>query len=106
MGAFVSRRDPDYIYIIRECYPQYTTQRTQFYKVGKTKDHISRLANLQTGNVRKLEYAYLVGVNSMRLAENIAHQRLNKYRVNYGGGREWFEIPNNEINEVISNLER
>ena len=64
---------------------------TGFYKVGRTVDPNKRLSDLQTGNVRPLDFTRTVEVTDVSRAEAAAHNALATYSVTtYGGGTEWF----------------
>ena len=77
-----------YIYVIRE---SVNGGATGFYKVGRTGDPVKRLSDLQTGNVRPLDFTRTVEVTDVYRAEAAAHKALATYSVTtYGGGTEWF----------------
>ena len=78
--------EPGLLYIIQE-------GQSNYYKVGVTKNQDtlkSRLQNLQSGNWRKLTIKQASEVSNMNLAEQYAHDQLEDYHVNEGGGQEWF----------------
>lgn len=60
------------------------------YKVGKSKDPVDRLRDLQTGNPRKLQFIYEIPVDNMTAKEGAAKQALKGYKCALGGGTEWF----------------
>ena len=77
-----------YIYVICE---SENGRATGFYKVGRTGDPNKRLSDLQTGNVRPLDFTRTVKVTDVYHAEAAAHNTLATYSVTtYGGGTEWF----------------
>ena len=78
---------PGYIYVIQELV---NGRATGFYKVGRTGNPNKRLADLQTGNVRPLDFTRRVIVTDVYRAEAAAHKALATYSVTYGGGTEWF----------------
>ena len=77
-----------YIYVIQE---SVNDRATGFYKVRRTGNPNKRLSDLQTGNVRPLDFTRRVEVTDMYRAEAAAHIALATYLVTtYGGGTEWF----------------
>lgn len=99
-GAQGAAAEPGFIYVIQE-------GLDQCFKVGVSKDPVSRVNQLQTGNYRRLKLRYFKPVDDMSAAEDEAHQRLGDLRIQEGGGKEWFrgEYQNIEeqVNEVYTN---
>ena len=81
-----------YVYCIAEYEDR---KETGYFKVGMTKDPDKRLRDLQTGNVRQLKYCKKEVLKRLN-AEKAAHEALKKYKVDLGGGTEWFKVPQNE----------
>ena len=83
--------DPGYIYIItmsgsyRGHYPA-----PPFAKVGFTNNCQQRLGNLKAGNPYKLTCYKTYHVCNKDAAETAAHNSISSYRVQMGGGTEWF----------------
>ena len=77
MAQFV-RAEPrsGYVYIIAE--KTSAGRYTGYYKVGKTQDLDVRIAELQTGNPRKLEYMKQIRVGDMDAAERSAHDAVRR----------------------------
>lgn len=81
--------DDGYVYLIAECE---SGRGTGYFKVGTTTDPDKRLSDLQTGNVRQLQFWGDPKRVSYRLTvEKAAHKALSKYAINLGGGKEWFK---------------
>ena len=90
---------PGYVYVIVE----WTTDKqshTGLYKVGKTVNPNKRISDLQTGNARELGFIRATKVKDITAAEQAAHTALATYRVNYGGGTEWFKT--NDLNKFVT----
>ena len=87
--------DEGYVYCIAEYDDK--EKETGYIKVGTAKEPEKRLADLQTGNVHQLKIWRNCRKVSKRLdAEKAAHKDLARYKVNLGGGTEWFMVPPNE----------
>jgi len=84
------------IYLIR-------VEDTDYYKVGHPQNPHSRISDLQTGNPRKLIYLCSVQENEST-DEKKVHQHLADYRVELGGGTEWFKIPEGEMEVVYETI--
>ena len=81
--------DQGYVYCIAECERGY---RTGYFKVGTTSDPRKRLGDLQTGNVRQLQFWGKPRLVRQRLTiERKAHEALSNYAVYLNGGTEWFK---------------
>ena len=88
-----------YVYLLEE--KEESGDATGFYKVGKAVDIEIRISNLQTGNVRKLRVKRKVEVYNYTAAEKKAHKNLRDYKVNLGGGKEWFQVEESELEMFI-----
>jgi hypothetical protein len=86
--------DEGYVY----CIAEYKDGKEKgYFKVGTAYDPKKRLRDLQTGNVRHLNIWKEYHLVSKRLdAETAAHRALEEYKVNLGGGKEWFKVPQGE----------
>ena len=75
---------------------------TDYYKVGYTSkaDAEKRLAALQTGCPRKLSVIAIGDGNEND--ESVIHLSIWKYKTD--GGDEWFELPEDEANIIITRL--
>lgn len=91
---------PGYVYVINELDTD-KKSLTGFLKVGKSVDPYKRRSDLQTGNVRELEFLRITKVKDMTAAENSAHTALITYSVYYGGGQEWFYSSSGSLNTFI-----
>lgn len=81
--------DDGYVYCIAECEGG---RETGYFKVGTASNPNKRLADLQTGNVRQLQFWGNPKYVSHRLTvEKAAHNALSKYAIDLGGGKEWFK---------------
>lgn len=81
---------PGYVYCIAEV--KKDGEYTGNFKVGTTTNPKKRLNDLQTGNINQLRF---VG-NPIHVSHSIdmekkAHTALQKYKVDQGGGTEWFQ---------------
>jgi hypothetical protein len=86
--------DEGYVYCIAE---YEDGKENGYFKVGTAYDPKKRLRDLQTGNVRQFEIWKECHLVSQRLdAETAAHRALEEYKVNLGGGKEWFKVPQGE----------
>ena len=83
--------DPGYIYIIQMS-GSYNGhyQAPPFAKVGFTNNCQQRLGNLKAGNPYKLTCYKTYHVCNKDAAETAAHNSISSYRVQMGGGTEWF----------------
>ena len=93
-------KEAGYVYIIQEGLP--TLHNKILYKVGGTKkeEFQERLTNLQTGNPRKLTVMKSYLVTDCKSGENVAHAAVQeKYPCPFGGGTEWFMVPNDAAHE-------
>ena len=86
--------DEGYVY----CIAEYEDGReTGYFKIGTAYDLEKRLRDLQTGNARQLKIWKECQLVSQRLdAEKAAHAAVEEYRVDQGGGTEWFKVPQGE----------
>jgi hypothetical protein len=76
----------NYIYVIKG----YRDQCRQHVKIGVTKDPERRLAEIQTGQSRKIDYAFIAPTSGdPRAVEKEAHAMLARSRLN----GEWFDVP-------------
>ena len=89
-----------HIYIAAEGNPVHGY--TGFYKVGGTgMTRNRRRSRLNTGNPRRLTMLDFTEVEQTRNTERAIHDALDHWRVNYGGGREWYRVPPNQWNDFI-----
>lgn len=72
-----------------------------FYKVGIATDLYIRIAQLQTGCPTPIDMARSFQVNNAKLAESLSHNALRQYALR----GEWFEVPDDHVNEFISSIE-
>ena len=86
--------DEGYVY----CIAEYEGGRESgYFKIGTAYDPEKRLRDLQTGNARQLKIWKECQLVSQRLdAETAAHAAVEKYKVDQGGGTEWFKVPQDE----------
>lgn len=78
------------------------TAPTGFYKIGKTKATVEdRKKNYRAGNPRRLDTLHTIQVTDAQAIETTLHRRLTYYRRKYGGGDEWFDFRDVNINSVI-----
>ena len=86
--------DEGYVYCIAE---YEDGRKTGYFKIGTTNNPDKRLQDLQTGNPRELKIWKEPLLVSQRLdAEKAAHAAVEKYKVDQGGGTEWFKVPQDE----------
>ncbi|XP_038639449.1 uncharacterized protein LOC119956361 [Scyliorhinus canicula] len=77
------------VYLLRE-------EGSDYYKIGHFKDYEIRISDLQTGNPRKLICLCSTIMND-KGDEKKVREALEQYKVDLGGGTEWFEIPEGDI---------
>ena len=79
------------------------TSPSGFFKVGASKqDPIkNRLRDLQTGNPYKLEFLRQVEVDNMKQGEDAVDKALTDYKVDYGGGNEWYIGDESKITDIF-----
>ena len=83
------RPNPGWIYLIGN---------ENYWKIGRsTKFPITRLSGLQTGNPLNLECAACWYVRNHVIAEKLAHQKLNDFKVR----GEWFMCEKNNILDAL-----
>ena len=88
-----------HIYIAAESNP--TGGYTGFYKVGGTgKTRKERRSKLNTGNPRRLIMVDFTEVEHTRDTEKAVHKALALWKVNYGGGKEWYRVPVNQLKSL------
>lgn len=77
---------------------------TGHYKIGKTKAGTeARKRQYQAGNPRYLDPFHTIEVNNSQAIETELHQRFDYYRLKgYGGGDEWFNFQNVDMDEVVA----
>ena len=90
-----------YVYLIAEYNEK--GKLTRYFKVGGTgeENRNTRRNNLNTGNPRHLKVEYYEPVTRTKDAENDAHKDLIDWRVNMGGGKEWYYVPENQFETFI-----
>ena len=90
------------VYLVRQM-NKAGTGPSGFFKVGASKqDPIeNRLRDLQTGNPYKLEFLRKVDVDNMKHSEDAVDKALTDYKVNYGGGNEWYIGDESKIIDIF-----
>ena len=87
-----------FVYIVQEGLP--SPPNKIMYKIGGAENVPERLKNLKAGNPRTLTVKKSYLVTDCKMGENVAHAAVQeKYPCPYGGGTEWFMVPNNVQNE-------
>lgn len=86
-----------YIYIICE-------KDTNFYKVGRTINPSRRIRDLNIGNHRELIYKRIRHVSETYWEKHLQN-RMVEYRVENGGGTEWFNIPKQHKQRIYEMFE-
>lgn len=83
--------DRGYVYLIAELECE-GGDKTGYYKVGTASNPKKRIKDLQTGNVRFLQFwGKPVEVERRVTVEKAAHDALSNYACHLGGGKEWFK---------------
>ena len=95
----VTRTRRGYIYIISE-------RGTMYYKVGRSNDPDVRRGNLQTGNPRPLQILRQWMVTDMTRAEAAVKRSVHRYKINLGGGTEWYEVILTQEDHFISSVKK
>lgn len=86
-----------YLYILKE------DERSNYYKIGITKDAVEKRKNaLETGNPRNLIIVAYFLVDNPRKVERIVHSIMGQYHIR----REWFNAPEDEIDNLIRVIEQ
>ena len=98
---------PGHTYIAREMVPNAANVfvPTGYYKVGGTGDTAARRrTKLNTGNPRHIHMLVFTAVAQTRNAETAARNDVNlaHWRVNLGGGTEWYFVPPNQWNNFFN----
>lgn len=90
-GGFTQERNHrvGYVYLVREPLGR--------VKIGKAVDVQQRLSVLNTGSPYELEIVAVIPSSNMRKLENELHRKFAAKRVR----REWFELSDEDISEVI-----
>jgi hypothetical protein len=79
---------------------------TGLYKIGKTiKDANTRKRQYQAGNARRVDTLHTIQVNDAQTIETQLHRVWGNYRVQQGGGDEWFDFKDIDIFHVISSMD-
>jgi len=81
---------PGFIYLIK-C-------EVGLYKIGRTKDIVSRIKMLEREIPIKMELIHNFHSNNYILAEKIMHQRYSEFRVRY----EWFNLNDSHVAEIMA----
>lgn len=76
----------------------YVAKINGYKKIGRSKDYLKRLGNLQTGSCQDIEIIDTFEVENDVKMENIIHYFLRDYRINK---REFFNCSVEHIREVI-----
>jgi hypothetical protein len=78
---------------------------TELYKIGQTtKDVHTRKRQYQAGNPRHLRPIHTIHVSDAQEIETQLHRLWTDYRVRAGGGDEWFNFQDVDINDVIDSM--
>ena len=91
------------VYLLSEHNPD--SSKTGYYKIGKTTQDVNkRISDLQGGNPRKIKEVESHQVSDMSEAETRAHHAVEKWntKATYGGGSEWFLVPQNEYGDFYN----
>lgn len=91
-----------YVYLLQE--RNFDGKPTDLYKIGKTKQSSieDRTRQYKAGNARPLVRYHSVYVADCQATETDLHRRFNAARLSAGGGDEWFHLPGNQLNAVVS----
>ena len=75
------------------------------YKIGETSGCVyDRIANMQSGNPRKLEFVHCYETADRKGTEKYLHEQLAGFRVGIGG-TEWFSCTLDDIDEAAEEIE-
>lgn len=75
---------------------------TDFYKIGVTKDLITRLRNIQTGSPLPIELFGFWHSKRSSVVESIIHSRYKQFCI----GKEWFKFSSYELSSVIADINK
>ncbi|WP_088890014.1 GIY-YIG nuclease family protein [Leptolyngbya ohadii] len=91
----------EYVYLLQEL-DFGRTAPTGSYKIGMTsKDVDSRKRQYKAGNPRHLRTLHSIQVTDAQAVETELHRQLAEWRINEGGGDEWFYFTDADIDVVI-----
>ena len=89
------------VYLLQEI--DFDGTPTGLYKIGKTtKEAEQRKRQYQAGNARRVDVYATIKVFDSQAVETELHRQLANYRLNYGGGDEWFNFRAVDINRVVA----
>lgn len=89
------------VYLLQEI--DFDGTPTGLYKIGKTtKEAEQRKRQYQAGNARRVDVYTTIKVFNSQAVETELHRQLANYRLNYGGGDEWFDFRAVDINRVVA----
>lgn len=88
------------VYLLQEL--DFDGTPTGLYKIGKTtKEAEQRKRQYQAGNARRVDVYATIKVLNSQAVETELHRRLSAYRLALGGGDEWFDFRNVNIDSVL-----
>ena len=89
----------DSIYVIEEA-----ARTCGYYKVGRSDDPSKRVKALQTGNPRPLRVVKSWQVTDMDAAERAAHGAIVSFKLENGGGKEWYCVTSQQWEKFIHDI--
>ena len=84
-----------------------TFEPKNYWKVGLTTRPIDqRIAQLQTGTPFKLLLYKSIQTDNPAMTEKSIHSKLQNFKCDMGGGTEWFEMSEGQVDEFIKSLKK
>lgn len=79
----------------------YLMDAGSFTKIGYSTDPEARLSSAQSGNPQPMRLTGVIETNHAPHLEEKLHELLSDYRCEMGGGKEWFDLPE-DIHDVLA----
>lgn len=93
-------RNMECVYLLQEI--DFDGSPTGLYKIGRTtKAAEQRKRQYQAGNARRVDVYATIEVYDSQAVETDLHRRLSTYRLALGGGDEWFNFQDVNIDRVV-----
>jgi len=101
------RKEDIFNYVMYQDYMYIISDQNNYVKVGISKNPMKRLSQLQTGHPTKLQLVYTAEFecsrNQLLKIEDLVHKKIRE-KIKHAVG-EWFEVTNDQIEEIKSIIE-